>query len=114
MLQELYVTAVKKLRIEPVVARRALDLLCGIETVAVTFETIRCAAECSIRNRVSLCDALIVQAAIAGDCWTLGSEDLRAGQRIDGVRGAGSVTSNAHRCAARRASRGPTCTVRYY
>ena len=86
VLQELYVTAVQKLQIEPLVARRALDLFGGFEVLTISPEAVRQAVDCSILNRLSLWDALIVTAAKLGLCATLWSEDLSPGQVIEGVR----------------------------
>jgi predicted nucleic acid-binding protein len=82
VLQELYSVATRKMRsvIEPSTARRALQELTEHHVVQVTPRMVLQAASCSASDQLSLWDALIVEAALAGGCRTLHSEDFQHGR----------------------------------
>jgi predicted nucleic acid-binding protein len=86
VLQEFYVTVTKKLGVEPLTAKDMLGTLRRMEVVIVDPDLIADAVDCSILNRLSFWDALIVAAAARAKCQTLWSEDLNSGQAILGVR----------------------------
>jgi predicted nucleic acid-binding protein len=86
VLQELYVTAVKKLGADPLLIKDILHAYERFETIIITPDTIREAIDCSIINRLSYWDALIIVAAESAQCEKLWSEDLNEGQIIRGVR----------------------------
>lgn len=86
VMQELYVTCVKKLGIEPIAAKSLAHALRNFETVTIDPALIEEAVDCSILNRLSFWDALVVVAAEKARCETLWSEDLNHGQIIRGVR----------------------------
>jgi predicted nucleic acid-binding protein len=86
VLQEFYVTATKKLRADPLTVKDILHSFRRFETVIVTPDTIRDAIECSLVNRLSFWDSLIVTAAESANCERLWTEDLNDGQIIRGVR----------------------------
>ena len=86
ILQEFYVVAVGKLRMDSLTVQTALDKICGLEVVLVDITLIRAAIDCSILNRISFWDALIVTAARKANCETLWTEDMNHGQVIQGVR----------------------------
>ncbi len=88
VLQELYVTLTRKLKIglpaqeaEAVVARFASFEVAGIDP-----ETVLRAIRLSQQHQVSLWDALILQSAIDKGCEVLLTEDLHAGWEVQGVR----------------------------
>lgn len=87
VMQEFYVVVTRRLD-EPLDAREALgaldDLALG-DVVAIDAELVTAAAESSLRNQLSLWDALIVQAAKRARCVEVMTEDLNHGQIIDGV-----------------------------
>lgn len=87
VLQEFYVNAVRKIArpLAPDVARDRLQAL-GLWTVhAPTAEDVVAAVEISESASLSFWDAMIVRSAASLGCATLWSEDLDAGQLIEGV-----------------------------
>ena len=86
VLQEFYVTAVKKLGADPLLIKDILHAYERFEIVIITPDTIREATDCSIINRVSFWNALIIVAAESAQCEKLWSEDLNDGEIIRGVR----------------------------
>jgi predicted nucleic acid-binding protein len=86
VMKEFYVTATKKLGADPLVVKDLLDAFGRFDTVIVTPDTIKEAVDCSILNRLSLWDALIVVAAESAHCEKIWTEDLNDGQIIRGVR----------------------------
>ncbi len=86
VLQEFFVTVTRKLNIEALVAKDIMRTFYHCEVVMISPELIEEAVDCSILNRLSLWDSLIIVAAESANCSTLWSEDLNAGQVIRGVR----------------------------
>lgn len=86
VMQEFYVTTVKKLGADPLLIKDILHAYERFETVIITPDTIKDAIDCSIINRLSFWDALIVAAAESARCEKLWSEDLNDGQVIRGVQ----------------------------
>lgn len=88
VLQELYVALTKGR--EPIatadVAERAVREVAGYSVVQIDPPLVLSAIEACRTHQLSFWDALIVRAAAQADCSTLLSEDLNAGQVIDGVR----------------------------
>lgn len=85
VLQEFYAAATMKLRVDPLAAKALLRSFTSFETVQVTPALIQEAIDCSILNRLSFWDSLIVAAASGSGCTTVYSEDLNPGQSIMGV-----------------------------
>lgn len=88
MLQEFHVNATGKLRppMSPEEATREVDARTSLEVVPSDARFVRSAIDLARRAGISLWDALIVRAASVAGCEVLLSEDLNAGQVIDGVR----------------------------
>ena len=86
VLQEFYVTATRKLGVEPLAAKGILRTFSIFEIAQTSPELIDEAIDCSILNKISFWDALIVAAASATGCGTIYTEDLNPGQVIQGVR----------------------------
>ncbi|MEW6358899.1 MAG: PIN domain-containing protein [Planctomycetota bacterium] len=86
VMQEFYVAATTKLGADPLIIKDILHSFERFEAVVITPERIRDAIDCSIVNRLSFWDALIVVAAESARCERLWSEDLNDGQVIRGVR----------------------------
>ena len=84
--QEFFVIATKKLGVEPLAAKRVIDMLRQLEVVTIDLELISAAIDCSILSRISFWDALIVCTARASGCKRLLTEDLSHSQIINGVR----------------------------
>ena len=86
VLQEFYVAATAKLGADPLLVKDILRSLERLETVVVTPTLIKEAIDCSLINRLSFWDALIVVTAESAHCEILWTEDLNHGQVIRGVR----------------------------
>ena len=86
VVQEFYVTATRKLGIDPFEAKGLLEPLSALEIVTADIALIKEAVDCSILNRISFWDALIVISAEKARCARLLTEDMNAGQTIRGVR----------------------------
>jgi predicted nucleic acid-binding protein len=86
VLQEFYVAATKKLGADPLAVKDILHSFRRFETVVITPEIIKDAIDCSLINRLSFWDSLIVVAAESARCERIWTEDLNDGQIIRGVR----------------------------
>jgi predicted nucleic acid-binding protein len=86
VMQEFYVAATSKLVADPLLTKDILRSLERFETVVVSPSLIKDAIDCSIINRLSFWDALIVVSAESAQCEILWTEDLNHGQIIRGVR----------------------------
>ena len=86
VMQEFYVAATSKLRADPLIVKDILRSFGRFEIVVVLPSLIKEAIDCSIIQRLSFWDALIIVAAESANCETLLTEDLNNGQVIRGVR----------------------------
>jgi len=86
VLQEFYVTATRKMSVAPLAAKRVLQSFTIFEIVQISPALIEKAIDRSVLSQLSFWDALIVSASASSGCTTIYSEDLNAGQVIDGVR----------------------------
>ncbi|MFZ5571806.1 MAG: PIN domain-containing protein [Thermodesulfobacteriota bacterium] len=84
VMQEFYVAATNKLGADPLIIKDILRALERFETVLINPALIRDAIDCSIINRLSFWDALIIVAAESTHCDILWTEDLNDGQIIRG------------------------------
>ena len=96
VLQELYVVATTRLKVDPVLAKGIMSRFNNMEVVTVTADLISQAADINIQSKVSFWDALVVAAAASANCERLLSEDLNDGQTICGVK-----VSNPYRNGAK-------------
>lgn len=85
VLQEFYYTAVNKLNSDPKIIKALLKSFEDLEIVQINTTIIHNAIDCSITNKISFWDALIITAAESANCNKLFSEDLNNGQIINGV-----------------------------
>ena len=86
VLQEFYVAATRKLGADPLAVKDILHSFRRFETVVITPEIIKEAIDCSLINRLSFWDSLIVVAAESARCDKIWTEDLNNGQVIRGAR----------------------------
>jgi predicted nucleic acid-binding protein len=86
VVQEFYVAATRKLMIDALTAKSMLNTFHALEIVTVDVELVKEAIDCSVLNRISFWDALIVVSAEKARCEVLWTEDLNPGQIIRGVR----------------------------
>ena len=85
VLQEFYVASTTKLGADPLLIKDIIRSLQRFETVMITPELIKEAIDCSLINRLSFWDALIIVAAESAKCKLLCTEDMNYGQIIRGV-----------------------------
>ncbi len=86
VLQEFYVTATRKMGVAPLAAKSVMQSFQVFEIVQLSPDLIERAIDRSVLSQLSIWDALIVAASVASGCTTLYSEDLNAGQVINGVK----------------------------
>ena len=86
VMQEFYVAATKKMGADALIVKDILHAFERFEVVIINPSMIKNAIDCSIINRLSFWDALIIVAAETARCEILWTEDLNDGQIIHGVR----------------------------
>ena len=86
VIQEFYVTATRKLGVEPLRAKDIIHSFRHMEIVTIDSDDINRAIEGNILWQVSFWDALIIVAAQKARCGTLYSEDLNHGQVFDSLQ----------------------------
>jgi len=85
VLQEFYVVATTKLKVDAFLAKAIMNRLCNMEVVTVTTELISQATDIHMQTNISFWDALIVAAAASANCEKVLTEDMKDGQTISGV-----------------------------
>ncbi len=85
VLQEFYANSAK-IKMPEAEAIRAVRALCKLRVVDVNQSLIMAAIDTSQSNTISFWDAMIIEAAVAGGCDALLTEDLNHGQLIRDVR----------------------------
>jgi predicted nucleic acid-binding protein len=86
VLQEYFVSATGKLKIDAELAKRRVEVFAKFYVAAPTVNDILAAIDLHRLHGLSLWDTLIIRAAKQTGCSVLFSEDMRHGQVIDGVR----------------------------
>jgi predicted nucleic acid-binding protein len=86
VLQEYFVTVTRKLRVDPAVARRKVELLAEFDVAAPEVDDILAAIDLHRLHGFSFWDALVVCAAKQAGCGVLYSEDMQDAREIEGVR----------------------------
>lgn len=85
VLQEYFVAVTRKLRVNPAIARRKLELLAEFDVSTPDVADILAAIDLHRLHGFSFWDALIVRAAKQAGCSVLFSEDMQALRAIEGV-----------------------------
>jgi predicted nucleic acid-binding protein len=85
VLQEYYSAATRRLKIAPERARDRAEIVARLQIVQTDTRLVFAAMDLSRLHRLNFWDALIVEAARAGGCVRLYSEDMQAGRRFGGV-----------------------------
>ena len=85
VMQEFYVAATKKMQGDPIIIKAVLNQFLNFEVVSISPEMIFSAIDCSILNRISFWDALIIIAAVSSKCKEIWTEDLSHNQVIQGI-----------------------------
>ncbi len=86
VLQEFYVAATVKLRVDPLLVKSIIHMFENIEVVVVGKDLISEAVDTSRQYKLSFRDSLIVVSAESAKCDLLYTEDLNAGQIIRSVK----------------------------
>ena len=86
VLQEYYVIATRKLKVDPELTKRIISSLSKLEVVVIGQPIIEKAIDISISNKISFWDALIVSSAIAARCRIIWTADLSHGQSINKIK----------------------------
>ena len=86
VLQEYFVTVTRKLRVDPAVARRKVELLAEFDVAAPEVGDILAAIDLHRLHGFSFWNALVVRAAKQAGCGVLYSEDMQGAREIEGVR----------------------------
>jgi predicted nucleic acid-binding protein len=86
VMQEYYNAAVNKLKLAPAFAVERLRFFANFQVVSATPQLVIAATDLHRLRSLSFWDSLILQAAITSGCDTLYSEDLNAGEIINGVK----------------------------
>ena len=86
VLQEVYINALLKLKLGNLRAREMVDSLAKMTVVCPDAAMVLRAIATSEHHQLSFWDSMIVEAAVAGKCATLLTEDLNHGQVINGVK----------------------------
>ena len=86
VLQEYFVAATRKLRVDAAIARRKIELLAEFDVAVPEVQDILAAIDLHRLHGFSFWDALTLRAAKQAGCSVLFSEDLQQAREIDGVR----------------------------
>ena len=85
VLQEYFVTVTRKMGVDPVIARRKLELFTRMSVVVNQVSDVLAAVDLARLHTLSFWDALIVRAAQQAECRVIYSEDMQHGWKVDGV-----------------------------
>ena len=83
VLQEFYAVATRKLGMDEDSARRRLLLYSRFEIIPLSLSDLLSAIDLHQLHNLSFWDALIVKAALNGNCKLLHTEDMRTGQVVE-------------------------------
>jgi predicted nucleic acid-binding protein len=86
VLQEYFVAATRKLRVDDAIARRKVELLAEFDVAVPEVADILAAIDLHRLHGFSFWDALILRSAKQAGCTVLFSEDMQPAREIDGVR----------------------------
>jgi predicted nucleic acid-binding protein len=86
VLQEYFVTVTRKLGVDPLIARRKVELLAEFDVAAPDVTDILAAIDLHRLHGFSFWDAMVLRSATQAGCGVLFSEDMQETREIDGVR----------------------------
>jgi predicted nucleic acid-binding protein len=86
VLQEYFVTVTRKLRLDPAIARRKIELIAEFDVAAPDLNDILAAIDLHRLHNISFWDALILRSAKNSGCSVLYSEDMQASRMIEGLQ----------------------------
>lgn len=85
VLQEYFVSAVRKLGVPATVARRKVEIFSHFELVRIDADDILAAIDLHRLHQFHFWDCLIIRAALRSGCSILFSEELQSGRKIEGL-----------------------------
>ena len=86
ILQEYFMAATQKLRVDAVLARSKVELISKLDVVILDQRDVLAAIDFHRLHQFSFWDALVFQAAKQGGCRVIFSEDWQHSREVDGVR----------------------------
>jgi predicted nucleic acid-binding protein len=86
VLQEYFVNVCRKLKLDPAIARRKVEIFSRFHLVEPAVFDVLAAIDLHRLHQVSYWEALVIQCARKSGCRVVLSEDLQHGQVFDGVR----------------------------
>jgi predicted nucleic acid-binding protein len=86
VLQEYFVAATRKLRLDAAIARRKVELLSEFDVAIPEVADVLAAIDLHRLHAFSFWDALVIRSAKQTGCSVLFSEDFQAGREIDGLQ----------------------------
>jgi predicted nucleic acid-binding protein len=86
VLQEYFVTVTRKLRLDPGIARRKVELLSEFNVASPNVADILAAIDLHRLHGFSFWDALVMRSAKQAGCTLLLSEDMQDGRELDGLQ----------------------------
>lgn len=86
VLQEYFVTVTRKLRVDPAIARRKVELLAEFDVAAPDLADILAAIDLHRLHGFSFWDALVIRSAKQSGCTVLLSEDMQHTRNLDGLQ----------------------------
>ena len=110
ILGEAYNVLRRKKRWAPAEALAAVRLFASLRLVVPSAETVLLGLELAAQHGLSGWDAMVVQAALQGDCDTLFSENLQAGRRFGNLEVVNPFELRAHEPAPPHVNPSPTPT----
>jgi predicted nucleic acid-binding protein len=86
VLQEYFVTVTRKMRVDPAIARRKVELLAEFDVAAPDLADILAAIDLHRLHGFSFWDALVIRSAKQSGCAVLLSEDMQHSRDLDGLQ----------------------------
>ena len=86
VIQEFYAVMSRKYNVPSLQIKKILDTFSHLECVVNDVAIIKNAIDIQVINQLSFWDSLIISSAKTSKCTYLLSEDLNAGQRIEGIQ----------------------------
>jgi predicted nucleic acid-binding protein len=86
VLQEYFVNVVRKLNLDPAVARRKVEIFSRFHLVEPNLSDVLASIDFHRLHRISYWDAQVVHCARRSGCRVVLTEDLQHGQDFDGVK----------------------------
>ena len=86
VIQEFYAVMFRKYNVPSLQIKKIIDTFSHLECVVNDVAIIKNAIDIQVINQLSFWDSLIISSAKTSKCTYLLSEDLNAGQRIEGIQ----------------------------